>query len=71
MARRGKCILIPCTGRPKKNGDKIWKDVFHSSLRSIRFQDRLSISLENIGHNSHFEYNKISELIWRTEIFRQ
>ena len=45
------------TGRPKKNGDKIWTDVFHSSLLSIRFQDKLSISLENIGHNSHFEYN--------------
>ena len=45
------------TGRPKKNGDKIWTDVFHSSLRSIRFQDKLSISLENIGRNGHFEYN--------------
>ena len=45
------------TGRLKKNGDKIWSDVFHSSLRSIRFQDKLSISLENIGRNGHFEYN--------------
>ena len=56
------------TGRPKKNGDKIWTHVFGYSSGSISFEDKLNIALERLVHYGHFEYNRIFELIQRARI---